>query len=129
MADVMPLPRVITNELLHCRTRTPSLRGEVLGTNATGPVVVRVGTIQLIRVSSDYCPKRDQLAFRSPESTVLCANVGHQPNAMEDPTAARGARAHGADGVHSASEGNPKVRWRPGRWPAEAGNKWDDRGR
>ena len=29
--------------------------------------------------------------------------VGHQPKAMKGPTAARGARAHGAGGVHSAS--------------------------
>ena len=33
--------------------------------------------------------------------------VWHQPRAMEDPTAARGARARGADGVHSVSWGNP----------------------
>ena len=41
-----------------------------------------------------------------PESTVLRAGVGHQPKAMGDPTAARGARAQGADGFHSASWGN-----------------------
>ena len=34
------------------------------------------------------------------------AGVGHQPKAMEDPTAARGARVQGADGVHSASFSN-----------------------
>ena len=36
------------------------------------------------------------------------AGVGYKPNAMEDPTAARGAQAQGADGVHSASWGNPR---------------------
>ena len=88
--------------------RTPSLRGEVLGADTTGPAVARVGTSQLNWVRSAYCPKRDQFAFRRAESTVLRAGVGHQPNAMEDPTAARGARAQGADGVHSASLGNPR---------------------
>ena len=85
---------------------TPSLRGEVLGADTTGPAVARVGTLQLNWVSSAYCPKRDPFAFRRPESTVLRAGVGHQPNAMEDSTAGRGARAQGADGVHSASWGN-----------------------
>ena len=42
------------------------------------------------------------------------AGVGHQPNAMEDPTAARGARAQGADGVQSASWGNPRGGGRAG---------------
>ena len=89
--------------------RTPSLRGEVLGADIKWPAVARVGTIRLNGVSSAYCPKRDQFAFRRPESTVLRAGVGHQPKAMEDPTAARrGARAQGADGVHSASWGNPR---------------------
>ena len=74
----------------------------------------RVGTIQLNRVSSAYCPKHDQFALRRPESTVLRAGVGHQPKAMEDPTAARGARAQGADGVHSASWGNPRGERRAG---------------
>ena len=36
------------------------------------------------------------------------AGVGHQPKIVEDPTAARGARAQGAAGVHSASWGNPR---------------------
>ena len=40
--------------------------------------------------------------------TVLHADVGHQRKTMEDPKAARGARAQGADGVHSASWGNLK---------------------
>ena len=55
--------------------RTPTLRGKVLGADTTGPVVARVGTIQLNWVSSAYCPKRDQFAFRRPESTVLRAGV------------------------------------------------------
>ena len=33
---------------------------------------------------------------------------------MQDPTAARGARAQGADGVHSASWGNPRGGGRAG---------------
>ena len=93
---------------------TPSLRGEVLGADTTGPAVARVGTIQLNWVSFAYCPKRDQFAFRRPESTVLCAGVGHQPKAMEDPTAARGARAQDADGIHFASWGNPRGGGRAG---------------
>ena len=67
-ADDLALPRAITNELLHCGNRTPSLRGEVLG--ATGPAVVsRYNSIELCK----FCllPKRDLLAFRRPESTVL----------------------------------------------------------
>ena len=40
--------------------------------------------------------------------------VGHQPKAMEDPTAARGVRAQGAGGVHSASWGNPRGGGRAG---------------
>ena len=41
------------------------------------------------------------------------AGVGHQPKAMEDPTA-RGARAQGGDRVHSASWGNPRDEGRAG---------------
>ena len=88
--------------------RTPIQRGEVLGADTTGPAVSRVGTIQLHWVRSAHCPKRDQFAFRRPESTVLSDGVGHQPKATEHPTAARGARAQGDDGVHSASWGNPR---------------------
>ena len=110
----MALPRAITNELLHWHKCTPSLRGEVLGADTTGPAVARVGTIHLNWVSSAYGPTRDQFAFRRPESTVSLAGVGHQPKAMENPTAARGARAQGADGVHSASWGNPRSGGRAG---------------
>ena len=42
------------------------------------------------------------------------AGVGHQPNAIEDPTAARGAQAQGADGTHFASWGNPRGGGRAG---------------
>ena len=95
--------------------RTPSLRGEVLGADTTEPAVARIGTVQLNWVSSAYCPKRDQFAFRRPESSALRVGVGHQPKAMEeDPTAARGARAQGAGGVHSASWGNPRGGGRTG---------------
>ena len=45
MADVMSLRRVITNELLPIvDTRTPTLRGEVLRADTTGPTVARAGT-------------------------------------------------------------------------------------
>ena len=44
------------------------------------------------------------------------AGVGHQPNTMEDPTAGRGARAQGADGVNSASWGNLRGGSRAGGW-------------
>ena len=95
--------------------RTPSLRGEVVGADTTEPAVARIGTVQLNWVSSAYCPKRDQFAFRRPESSALRVGVGHQPKAMEeDPTAARGARAQGAGGVHSASWGNPRGGGRAG---------------
>ena len=114
MADVMALRRVISNKLGHCVKRTPSLHGEVLEADTTGPAVARVGTIQLNWVSSAYCPNRDQFAFRRPESTVLRAGVGHQPKALEDPTAARGTRAKGAGGIHSASWGNPRGGGRAG---------------
>ena len=94
--------------------RTPSLRGEVLGADTTGPAVARVGTIQLNWVNYAYCPKRDQFAFRRPESTGLRAGVGHQPKPRGDLAAARGARAQGADGVHSASWGYPRGEGRAG---------------
>ena len=94
--------------------RTPSLRGEVLGADTTGHAVARVKKNHWNWVSSAYCRKRDQFAFRRSESTVLHAGVGHQPNAEEDSTAARGARAQGADGVHSASLGNPRGGGRAG---------------
>ena len=38
----------------------------------------------------------------------------YQPNAIQEHTAARGARAQGADGVHSASWGNPRGGGRAG---------------
>ena len=94
--------------------RTPSLRGEVLGADTTGLAVARDNKIHWNWVISAYCRKRDQFAFRRPESTGVRAGVGHQPNAEEDPTAARGARAQGADGVHSASLGKPSGGGRAG---------------
>ena len=94
--------------------RTPSLPGEVLGADTTGPAVARVGIIQLKLVSSAYCAKRDQFTFRRPESTVWRAGVGHQPKAFEGPTLARGARGHVAGGVHSASWGNARGEGRAG---------------
>ena len=66
------------------------------------------------RVSSAYGPKRDQFSFGRPESTGLPAGAGHQPNALEDSTAARGTRTQGADGVHPASWGNPRSGGRAG---------------
>ena len=42
------------------------------------------------------------------------AGVGHQTKALEDPTAARGAQAQGAVGVHSARRGNPRGGGRAG---------------
>ena len=94
--------------------RTPRPRGEALGAVTTGPAVARVGSVLLNWVSSAYCSNRDQFAFRRPESTVLRAGVGHQPKAMEDPAGARGAQTQGADGVHSASWGNPRGEGRAG---------------
>ena len=95
--------------------RTPSLRGEVLGADTTGPAVARFGTIQMNWVGSAYCPKRDLFTFRRPEKTLFVrAGVGHQRKAMEDPTAARGAQAQGAGGVHSASWGNTRGGGRAG---------------
>ena len=50
--------------------RTPGLQGEVLGADTTGPAVAsRYNSIEL----GKFCllPKRDLLAFRRPESTVL----------------------------------------------------------
>ena len=52
MADGMALPRVITNELLHCGHMHSEPTREVLGTDTTGPAVARVGTrraIDLVR--------------------------------------------------------------------------------
>ena len=86
--------------------RTPSLRGEILEADTTGPAVARVGTIQLNWVSSAYLPKRDQFAFRRPNSSVLLVIVGRQTKAMGDPTVAGGARAQGAGRLHSACWGS-----------------------
>ena len=55
-----------------------------------------------------------KFAFRRPKSSALPVGVGHQPKAMEDPTAARGAQPQGAGGVHSASWGNPRGGGRAG---------------
>ena len=62
----------------------------------------RIGTIQLNWVSSAYCPNGDLLAFRRPVK------------AMGDSTAAGGARAHGAGGVHPASWGSQRGGGRAG---------------
>ena len=89
---------------------TPSLRGEVLGADTTGSAVARAGTVQLNWVSSAYCLKRDQFAFGG-RKTLFCVLVWDtkpQPQAMEDPTAARGTREQGAGGVNSASWCNTK---------------------
>ena len=67
---------------------------------------MRVGIIQLNWVSSAYCPNRDQFVFWRSESSALRVGVRHQPKAMEDLTAARGARAQRAGGVNSARWGN-----------------------
>ena len=65
-------------------TRIPSLRGEVLGADSTGPAVAsRSNSIELGKFY--LLPKRDQFAFRRPESTVLRVGVGHQPEAMGQP--------------------------------------------
>ena len=65
----LALPRVITNELVESK-RTPNLRWQVLGADTPGPAVAsRYNLIEL----GKFCllPKRDLLAFRRPESTVL----------------------------------------------------------
>ena len=73
MADGLVLSRVIANQPLHCGQKkcTPSLRGDVHGADTTGPAVARVGTIQLNSVSSNYCPNRDEFAFRRSAFCVL----------------------------------------------------------
>ena len=45
---------------------------------------------------------------------MLRVGVGRQPKAMEDPTSARGVRAQGAGGVHTASWGSPRGAGRAG---------------
>ena len=44
MVDGMALPRVIMHDYCIVVKRTPSLRGEVVGADTTGPAVARVGT-------------------------------------------------------------------------------------
>ena len=59
--------------------------------------------------------KRDLLAFRRPESTVLIlVGVGHQLKGMGDSAAAGGRRAQGAGGVHPASWGSQRCGGRAG---------------
>ena len=106
MADGMVLSRVMRTNYCIVDKRTPSLRGEVLGAGTTGPAVARVGAVQLNWVSSSYCPKRDEFAFRRSEISPLRVGVGPQANAMENHTAARRAQAQGAGGVHSSSWNN-----------------------
>ena len=113
MAHGISLPRVITNYCIVDK-RTPSLRGEALGADTTGPAVARVGTIQLKLASSAKCPKRGQFASRRPENSVLRVGVGHQPKSMEDPTAAKGARVQDAGGVYFVSWGDPRGGGRAG---------------
>ena len=59
--------------------RTPSLREGVVGDDTTRPAVARVGTVQLDWSRPAYCPKRDQIDFRTPESSALRVGAGHQP--------------------------------------------------
>ena len=88
----MTLPRVITNELLHCGQTHSSLRGEVPGADTTRPAVARVGIILLDWVTSAYGPKGDQFSFRKPTGTLLRAGVGHQMKKMEEHTLFTNAR-------------------------------------
>ena len=55
--------------------RTPSLRGEVLGADTTGPAVARVGTLHLNWVSSAYCPKRDTNLLFGGRKALFCVLV------------------------------------------------------
>ena len=94
--------------------RTPSLRGEVLEADTTGPTVAhRYNSTEL----GKFClpPKRDLLAFRSAESTVSAAvvGVGHHVKAMGDSTAAGGAQVEGAGGIHPASWGSERGKAEP----------------
>ena len=94
--------------------RTIALRANALRAyEETSPELIppgprsRVGTIQCDWVSSAYCPN----------VTCHCANivgVGHQLRAMDDATAAGGARAQGASGVNPARWGSQRGGGRPG---------------
>ena len=79
----------------------------------------RVGTIQLNWVTSAYCPNVTDLRWEAGKRYAAVVGVRHQPKAMGDSTAAGGARAQGACGVHPARLGKPG-RWWPSRWPAES---------
>ena len=67
----------------------------------------RVGTIQLDWVSSAYCPNVTYLLFGGLKALLLLL-VWDAIKAMGDSTAAGGARAQGAGGVHPASWGSQR---------------------
>ena len=104
MVDGMSLPGYCTED--KC---APSLRGEALRADITGPAVGRVSTTQMNWVSSAYSLKCDQFGFKRTESSALRVGFGHQLKATGDPTTAGGARAQGAGGVNSASWVNPRA--------------------
>ena len=68
-------------------------------------VASRYNSIELGKFS--LLPKRDLLAFPSPESTCAAVvGVGHHPKAMGDSTTASVTRAQGIGGVHPACWGS-----------------------
>ena len=68
----------------------------------------RVGTIQLNWASSAYCPNVTYLLFGGRKALCCCCWCGTPAKAMGDSTAAGGARAQGAGGVHPASWGSQR---------------------
>ena len=56
MAEGMALPRVITNDLLHCEQTHFEPTREVLGANTTRPAVARVGTMSSNSSQSVFPP-------------------------------------------------------------------------
>ena len=105
MANGMVFPRmVLTNELSYCGKRALTLRRKQVGAGTIGPAVAsRCSLIELITLR--FQPGSDQFALRKTENTISRVNVGHQTNAMGDPTASGGTRPQCSGGLQSAGSG------------------------
>ena len=104
----MSLSRVITNELLHCRKRTPSLRGEVLGADTTGTTVARVGTAAIAVEDMLYTALLDM-------SETLCLDNCEKSSYVY--TAVAGAPQHYPAPILSGRVASPVSSFRPYQTP------------
>ena len=75
MADGIALPRVITNERVHCgQTLTESTKRRPGGGSTGAMVASRYNSFEMGKFRSQ--PKRDTFDFWRPETTVVWSGVG-----------------------------------------------------